>query len=154
MRVGDICTGEVACIQLNASIRQAAEAMRRAHVGTLVVVAGDERIPVGILTDRDIVLSVVAAGLDADLVSVASTMTTSVATCRELQDPFDAIEIMRCRGVRRLPVVREDGHLVGIVSADDICAVMSLRLRGLSEAMLKEQVREMECDQRRAQGAV
>ncbi|UNK49817.1 CBS domain-containing protein [Lysobacter sp. S4-A87] len=152
MRVGDICTGEVACIQLNASVRQAAEAMQRCHVGTLVVVAGDERVPVGILTDRDIVLAVVATGIDAQAATVASAMTTSVATCRELQDPFDAIEIMRYRGVRRLPVVREDGRLVGMVSADDIFAAVSLRLRGLSEAMLKEQVREMECGPRRAMG--
>ena len=152
MRVGDICTNDVVCIRLDASIREAAESMQRCHVGTLVVVAGDERVPVGILTDRDIVLSVVAAGIDAASVTVASAMTTSVATCRELQDPFDAIETMRYRGVRRLPVLREDGRLVGILSADDLYAAITLRLRGLSEAMLKEQVREMECGPRRAMG--
>ena len=147
MRVGDICTRDSVCIGLSASLRDAAETMRQHHVGAVVVVTeqpdGGCR-PVGILTDRDIVLSVVAKGVEAENVTVADAMTTSISSCKASQGVFEAIDIMSARGVRRLPVLDSGGGLVGVVSADDIHALFSAKLCTLSEAMLHEQVRESE----------
>jgi CBS domain-containing protein len=145
MLVGDICTRDAVRVDLSASIRDAAETMRRHHVGAVVVVTGQSNgggRPVGILTDRDIVLSVVAKGVTAEDITVADAMTTGIASCKASQCVFDALDIMCARGVRRLPVLDSGGQLVGVVSADDIHALFSAKLCTLSEAMLHEQVRE------------
>jgi CBS domain-containing protein len=145
MRIADICTRNVIHIGALASVREAAEAMRRHHVGALVVVdqPNGERIPVGILTDRDIVVSVIAAGVDPAAVAVGDVMSRNPATCGEDEDVFDAIETMRERGVRRLPVLNAKGGLAGMLTVDDVHGVLSTHLSELGRALVREQVREM-----------
>lgn len=144
MRVAQVCSHNVAHIGAAASVREAAEAMRKRHAGSLVVVdePNGERIPIGIITDRDIVLTVVAPGIDPEAVSVADVMTRDPATCSESQSLFDAIETMRLRGVRRLPVLNAKGGLMGVIAADDIYAVMGIHLRELGQALSRERVQE------------
>jgi CBS domain-containing protein len=146
MRIADICTADVACISPRATVREAADAMQRCHVGALVVIVDPQRRPIGVVTDRDIVLKVVAKGIDAQACSVANVMSTGVVTCKETHDLFDAIERMKLTGIRRLPVTREDGQLVGVVAADDILRAITSQLHGLSDAMLQEQMREMRAE--------
>lgn len=147
MRIADICTRNAIHIDTGESVRDAAELMRQRHVGSLVAVAKSdgERVPVGMLTDRDIVVAIVALGIAPDTVTVGDTMTTPLASCTDEDDLFDAIATMRRRGVRRLPVTsRATGRLMGIVSADDIYGALGLHLRDLSSALTREQVHEME----------
>jgi len=146
MRIADICTRDVIHVTADASLREAAEVMRHRHVGALVVVErpDGERIPVGILTDRDIVLSVLAPGVDIDALKVADVMNTDLATCRERDGLFDAIRAMRDHGVRRLPVLDSAGGLSGLVAADDIYSALGTHLQELSRALTREQVREMQ----------
>lgn len=143
MRIGDICTADVACISPRATVQEAADAMQRCHVGALVVIVDPQRRPIGVVTDRDIVIKVVAKGMNAQATSVANVMSTGVVTCKETHDVLDAIQRMKANGVRRLPVTREDGQLVGVVAADDILRAITSQLHGLSDAMLQEQMREM-----------
>lgn len=145
MRIDAICTGEVIDISPESSIREAAHQMRAAHVGSLVVVdrnAGG-RIPIGMLTDRDIVVSVVSPGIDPDVLTVGDVMARPVVSCSEEEDLFAALERMRQAGVRRLPVVDAIGDLRGLLSTDDVVAALGWHLRELSRAMTTEQVREM-----------
>lgn len=146
MRISDICTSDVVHLGAEGSLREAAETMRARHVGALVVIdePDGERIPIGIITDRDIVLAVIAPGVAIEAISVADVMTRDVATCSEDQELFDAIGTMRERGVRRLPVLNAAGGLVGMVAADDIYGALATHLRELSVALTREQVREME----------
>ena len=143
MRIGDICTADVACISPRATVQEAAAAMQRCHVGALVVIVDPQRRPIGVVTDRDIVLKVVAKGIDAQATSVANVMSGCVVTCKETHDLFEAIDRMKANGIRRLPVTREDGQLVGVVAADDVLRAITSQLHGLSDAMLQEQMREM-----------
>ena len=85
MRIAEICSHQVACIDAGASIRMAATEMRRHHAGCMVIIdpRDIERIPRGILTDRDIVVEVIAAGIDPDSVTVREVMAHPPATCRE-----------------------------------------------------------------------
>jgi len=146
MRIADICTSNPIHIAASASVRDAASLMRHRHVGALVVLgtANGDRAPVGILTDRDIVVSLVVEGVDPDTLQVSDVMTREVATCGEDQDLFDAIGTMRRNGVRRLPVLDAAGELTGMVSADDIYGAIGAHLSELGQALTREQVREMQ----------
>ena len=123
MNVASLCTRRVAVIDRSASVVDAAVRMREEHVGTLVVV--DERegrlVPIGILTDRDIVISVVARAVD-DLKSlrVDDIVTRSIVTAHDDEDALLVARRMRENGVRRLPVVDAEGELAGIVTVDDL----------------------------------
>lgn len=146
MRISDLCTRNVVHIDAKWSLRDAAELMRKRHVGSLVVIdkPDGERIPVGIVTDRDIVLTVIAPGIDPDGLTVGDVMTRQLACCSESDELFDAIATMRQHGVRRLPVLNDKGGVVGMVSADDIYGALAAHLEQLSQALTREQVREME----------
>ena len=146
MRIAEICSRDIACIDQEASVRQAATEMRRRHAGCLVVVdrRDTERIPRGIVTDRDIVVEVVAPGIDPSVLTVADVMARPVTTCREDDKLFEAIEAMRLHGVRRLPVVGSRGELVGLVSANDIMSALGLCLRELWQAGSRGVAREIE----------
>lgn len=148
MTVGEYCNRNVVVIGREESVAVAARLMREHHVGTVVIV--DERDgdgePSAILTDRDIVLEVVATGLDADELAVADVVTHAAYRVNENDSLIDALEVMRSQGVRRVPVVDEDGGLVGIISADDILGLMADMLNDL--AMLVERQREREVERR------
>lgn len=146
MRVADVCTPLTVHIDPMASVRDAAKLMRERHVGAVVVADKHNRrcVPIGVVTDRDIAISVVAAGIDPDNVTVGDVMSQPVATCTADQDIFDAIQTMRSHGVRRLPMLDASGDFAGFVAADDVYDALVKEFRGLSEVFLREQAREIE----------
>jgi CBS domain-containing protein len=146
MAVGEICSREVVFARRGESLRLAAQLMREKHVGALAVVdeRDGDRIPVGIVTDRDIVIAVVAKGLDADTLLVGEVMTTDLVTVRESEGVSECIAKMRARGVRRVPIVDARGALVGIVSADDFLELLSEELSGIARMIASEQRREVQ----------
>lgn len=146
MRVVDVCTRSVVSIGEAESVRVAAERMRKHHVGALVVVARPEgrQVPIGILTDRDIVLAVTASDAGGETLTVGDVMTRPPVTCLDSDLMFDAIRIMRTHGVRRLPVIDANGELIGIVTADDFYGAIGVQLYELSHALVRGQVRELE----------
>ena len=118
--------------------------MRDRHVGDLIVTDAQRR-PVGILTDRDIVVSAVAQSPDRlDALSVADVMTADPVTALLNETIDDALAKMRAGGIRRLPVVSSDGRLEGIVTFDDILKRMSTDLDGMVGLVAREQSRERE----------
>ena len=122
MHVGQICTIDTIFCERDETIQGAALLMRKNHVGDLVVIdqPNGERVPVGILTDRDIVVSVIALGLDPASLLVGDVMSDDLLTCSEADDVYETIERMRLRAIRRVPVVNAAGGLTGIVSVDDL----------------------------------
>src|SRR5690242_1650293 len=150
MRIADLCTRVLVSTQVTVSVRDAAEAMRQHHVGALVVVEkpNGERIPVGIVTDRDIVVAVVATGGNPDKLTLGQIMSRPVVTCTESEGLFAAILTMREHGVRRLPVFNAKGGLAGMVSADDIYGALGAQMVDLGEALTREETREMQQDRK------
>jgi CBS domain-containing protein len=119
--------------------------MRRHHVGSIVVVDdvdGVSRMPVGILTDRDIVMEVCATELDPSLITVGDIMSHELVTTGENEGVLETMEIMRYKGVRRLPVVGDNGQLTGIISVDDLLDVLAEELGELTKVLAREQARE------------
>ncbi len=96
----------------------------------------------GILTDRDIVVSVVAKDLDARLLSVGEAMATKVVTAREQDSVIDVMELMRRQGVRRVPVTGPQGVLVGLIALDDLLQVLAAEMQALAGAIGSERQRE------------
>lgn len=144
MSIRQICTPEVVCINRNATIAQAAEQMREFHVGTLVVVEGanDNFFPIGLITDRDIVVSVVAAHISPDDLIVGEVMNPQLTTVQIDEDVYETIQMMSARGIRRVPVLDKEGKIVGIVSQDDLLAHLSREMISLSMISRRQQVKE------------
>lgn len=138
MSLARFCRKTIAVIQPSQSIAEAAETMRDQHVGALVVVEEDLR-PVGMLTDRDIVTRVVAERGDASFVAVSNVMTPKPAVAR-VDDSLDrTLFTMRERGVRRLPIIDEQGRVAGLVSLDDVLVLLSAELDQTAAAVRENQ---------------
>jgi CBS domain-containing protein len=116
------------------TVRQIAKKMEDAHVGAVVLV--DNRVPVGIVTDRDLALRILARGKSGDT-PVGEVMSGDLVTVRASEALDDAILRMRQRGVRRLPIVTDDGALVGLVSLDDLNVLFAGEIWSATQAILE-----------------
>lgn len=144
MNIGEICTIQPVTCTRDETVQGVAMLMRKHHVGDLIVIDGvdGEAVPVGIVTDRDIVVSVIALGLDPAGLQVDDIMSDDLLTCREVDDVYETIEHMRLRGIRRVPVVNGAGGLSGIVSADDLLAFLAEEMGDLSRISASGQAHE------------
>jgi len=146
MTVGEICTRKVIVAPRNTSVLEAAKLMRQYHAGDIVVTdeTDGRRAPAGIVTDRDLVLEIMAQGLDPTGLSVGEIMSDTPATARELDGVFETAESMRSAGVRRMPVVNSGGALIGIVTLDDLLELMAEELGTLANVVRQGRLHEIE----------
>lgn len=137
MLLKDICTLDVVCCEPQTLVRDAARLMRSKHVGDLVVVNSlrDERIPLGVVTDRDLTIEVLGEGRDATTTVLADLVRQPVVIANEEEDSSKVIERMRANGVRRVPVVDRTGATVGIITLDDLLRVFVDEARALLDVM-------------------
>ena len=144
MPIGEICNREVVVARRDETVLQAAKLMRQYHVGTVVVVEelDGRRVPLGIATDRDIVVEIVAPELDAAVITVGDIMAAELASVNADCGVFEAIQYMRGKGVRRLPVVDANGELVGVVTLDDLLSLLADELGALARLVEREQNNE------------
>jgi len=151
MTVGEICTRKVIIASRDTSICEAARLMREYHAGDLVVTdeLGDKRTPVGIVTDRDIVIEVLAEGLNPQGLTVGEIMADSVVTVNERDSVFEALRVMRSEGIRRAPIVDGSGALIGIVSLDDLLELIAEEVGDLA-SLIREERRKEEVSRRPA----
>jgi CBS domain-containing protein len=124
---------DVVTLPLDAPIIEAAQKMRDGRVGCVVAIR--EGRPVGILTDRDLALRVVADGLDPRATKIADVVTYEAVTLLRSDTLETAVARMRQFGVRRLPIVDEDGLLVGIVTSDDLIPLLARELVDLGSGI-------------------
>ncbi len=163
--VGDICKREVATVEPDVPVREVARLMRDEHLRSLIVVeprpyvasdtgesakgkdkavGGTIQVPVGILTDRDLVLRVEAEGLPWEDTPVKEVMTPDPIVAQASQDVHSVVEKMRGIGARQLPIVDERGHLIGTLTLDDTIAMLSHSLDDMVELLQREIQREAE----------
>ena len=145
MRISEICTNHVITATADTDVLTAARMMREQHVGDVVIVEkrGTAELPIGVVTDRDIVIGALAQGVD-DLRSIQIGDLVS-KKCHVLgtSDRIEkAMDLMLQRGVRRIPVVNDRGELTGILSYDDLVAWMVSRLSGLTRSFANQGRRE------------
>jgi CBS domain-containing protein len=144
MPIGEFCNREVVYATRETSIPEAAQLMRQYHVGDLVVVddVNGKRVPVGIVTDRDLVIEIISQSLDINEFSVGDIMSLQLISVQESEGVFETIRLMRSKGIRRIPVVNLEGGLEGIVSADDMLDLLAEEMAELAKIAAREQERE------------
>lgn len=143
---GEFCNREVVVADRDMTILEAAKLMREYHVGDVVVTEprGTGQIPVGILTDRDIVVELLAEEIDLSRISVGDAMSFDPLIVNEADALLQTVKNMRRRGVRRVPVVSSQGTLVGILTLDDVLEVFAEQLNDLVRLISNEQHKERE----------
>jgi predicted transcriptional regulator len=145
--IGDICKRDVVFITTRSTtIQAAAKLMRHYHVGTLVVIdeMDGRRVPAGILTDGDIVIGINALDLDPKAITVGDIMSPELVTVREDEGLVQTVKIMRCKGVRRLPVVDREGGLAGIFSIDDLLEALAEQMTEMARIFGREREHEVQ----------
>lgn len=145
MDVGLLCTHRVMTVRRDETLIEAARRMREEHVGDLVVVSeeGHRKVPLGILTDRDIVVGVLAKdAAHIDRLEVGDVVLPDLVTATEDEDLEQALGRMRSFGVRRVPVVDSEGALVGILSLDDILDALAEQVSEIARLVTRQRKNE------------
>lgn len=145
MRVSQLSHPTVVTISAEASLMDAAKLMRERHVGDVVVLEPGQRLPRGILTDRDLVVGVFAQGIeDLKQIKVGDVLGRDLVTVYGEEDALECARKMAVHGVRRLPVLNISGDLIGIIAYDDLVAWLSRTLSELTSLFGRQPFREGE----------
>lgn len=141
MPISELCNRQVVVVPRSSTVQEAAQLMRQHHVGNLVVVEKRDgaNVPVGVVTDRDLVMEVMAPDLNQKAITVGDIVAPKVVSVKDNTGMFEAIQYMRAQGVRRLPVVDNKGGLVGILTLDDVLELISEELGELVKVVRHEQ---------------
>jgi CBS domain-containing protein len=145
MLVRDYANLNVVCCEPDAPIAEVAALMRRHHVGDVVVVDNQldgARIPIGIVTDRDILVETLALGVDPKMFSAAELMSSPVTTVQEDASLNEALGVMRGKKIRRLPVVNRAGGLFGMITSDDVINLIASELSMVAGLIVEQPIRE------------
>ncbi len=144
MSIKTLCNRELVTVGRDDTIFKAAELMRQNHVGDVLVVEKkhDTTVALGIVTDRDVVVEIVAPGLDPKVITVGDIMLPHLSSIEEDAGVFDAIKLMTSKGIRRLPVVDKYGSLIGILTLDDLLLMMAKESFSIAMLLSNEQKNE------------
>lgn len=144
MKVGEYCKKAVVAIASGSDAAEAAKLMRKQHVGFLIVYREQDalRKPLGVLTDRDLVLGVMARDVDPQAVTVDDIMSRQPLVATEADELSDMLHAMRFAGIRRVPVVDDRGALTGIMAIDDAIEVVTGLMCDIAGSIKSEQRQE------------
>lgn len=144
MKIGEICNRSVVTTPRSTSILEVAREMRKHHIGDVIVTDRTDgaETPIGIITDRDIVIELIAEEIAFDTVDVGDVMSTTLVTAPHDADLFETLRFMGIKGVRRIPVLDDDGRLYGILSVNDILSVLTKELSFVAEISERQIERE------------
>ncbi len=121
MKCGEVMTKDPVCSLPNNTVKKVAQLMKRENIGSVPIVEDEQtRTLVGIVTDRDLALKIVAKGRDANTTKVDKVMTRQVVTCRAEDDVQKALDAMAKNQLRRIPIVDDDNRIVGIIAQADV----------------------------------
>ena len=138
------CTSQVAVVEPETAAVVVSQLMRQHHIGALVVVDAQEKSrPVGIITDRDLVLELMAQGLDPAVFTAGDIMSVNLVNATAEMDAMDAVELMKTHRLRRLVIVDEAGRLTGIVTMEDVLEQLARELADLAEGLTGARDREI-----------
>ena len=140
MNLSKLGNKRVVTVTKDMALEEAARLMREYHVGDVVVVEkrGEWKVPIGMLTDRDIVMATTAFGVSPTKLAAGDLMTTNIVTAKEHDSLTHVIKLMKEHGVKRVPLVGTQHEVVGIVALDDVMALLASELSALAEVGKKQ----------------
>jgi CBS domain-containing protein len=139
----DFATSVVAIVEPETNALTVAQLMRQHHIGAVVVVEAQDRSrPVGIVTDRDLVLELIAEGLDPAVFTAGDIMSVNPVLASPAMDVMDAVQLMSAHRLRRLIVADDENRLVGIVTMDDVLELLTRELADLATGVVGARDRE------------
>lgn len=143
MKIADLCERDIVTVSASASVREAAAAMRDQHVGALAITDPyrPDRV-IGVVTDRDLVLDLLATGRPAEAQAIGALCHTDLAGVPASASLDEAVRAMQCAAVRRLLVMGEGEEIVGLVSIDDLVHAVAGELDSLAGTLRTGVVRE------------
>jgi CBS domain-containing protein len=146
MTAGELCTREVVIAHRDEPLSTIAHLMCDRHVGTVIVVKdeGARRMPVGVITDRDVLRVQMTQSADLNCLSTGDALTPEPLLIREDADVSTVIERLTSRRVRRAPVVDEAGGLVGVISVDDVIPYLAEELSRIARIVSRQSALEQE----------
>lgn len=145
MSIAQVMRRDVVTINIHSNVREVVNLMEKQHVGAVVVLGkmnGGARVPVGILTDRDIAIALKERVELTAATPVEDIMQRNVIMCKEDEGIYQVIHKLKENGIRRMPVVDHKDHLVGIATADDLAKFLAMEITELSEIITHEVVKE------------
>lgn len=144
MNVGEVCSRKVISVEQRATLYDVASLMREHHIGSIIVVdkSDGQRMPLGLITDRDIVIEVIANQVEPSVLMAKDIVSTGLVSVNENDDLWDALKQMRYKGIRRTGVVDDFGVLVGVLSVDNIFEILIEPLQELVVLIGNEQFNE------------
>ncbi|HUL13044.1 MAG TPA: CBS domain-containing protein [Methylococcaceae bacterium] len=145
MSVGQFCNRDTVIVRKQDSIVEAAKLMRQHHVGCLIVVEENGSgtfAPIGIVTDRDLVIEILAEEVNPEEVAIGDIMSYELVTAHENDGLWETLQRMRIKGVRRIPVVDQNGALKGILTNDDLLEILAGELGEIAKLVNRELQRE------------
>lgn len=145
MSVGEFCNRQVVIASPESDIVDVAKLMRQYHVGDVVIVRSEEeeaKMPLGIVTDRDLVIELMAKEVALEAVTVGDVMSYELVSCRESDGIWDCLQRMQSKRIRRLVVVNDEGSLVGILTIDDLLELLAEEMTALAKVALGQQAKE------------
>lgn len=144
VKVGEVCSRQAIVAHTDEPIRTAARLMRQHHVGDVIIVEDQQqgRVPVGIVTDRDLVIQILQVGVDPDVFVLGDLMATTLLKAHENDDLDECLHRMHERGVRRVPVLDDDERLIGVLSLDDVIELLAKEMSEMSGLLRRERAHE------------
>ncbi len=140
----DFATAQVAVVEPETSALVVARLMRQHHIGALVVVAaGGGNRPVGIVTDRDLVLELMSEGLDPEVFTAGDIMSVDLVLANPEMDAMDAVQLMKTHRLRRIVIADPSGALAGIVTMEDLLLLLTRELANLTSGIAGARDREV-----------
>jgi len=141
--IKNFATAVVAVVEPETPAVVVAKLMRQHHIGALVVVDATEKSrAVGIVTDRDLVLELMAEGLDPAVFTAGDIMSVDLVTATPEMDAMDAVQLMKTHRLRRLVIVDDSERLVGIATMEDVLELLARELAGLAAGLAGARDRE------------
>ena len=141
----DFATSVVAVVEPETTALVVAQLMRTHHIGALIVVDAHEKTrPVGIVTDRDLVLELMAEGLDPAVFTAGDIMSGDLVLATPEMDAMDAVQLMKTHRLRRLVIADDAGRLVGIATMEDVLELLARELANLASGLAGARDREID----------
>lgn len=137
MSIKNLAKHKVISVNLEMNVDEIAKIMKEHNIGNVVVVNEDNK-PMGIITDRDIIIKVIADGINPAEIQAGYIMTSNILVLDEYTPIQQVLEMMSAKGVRRAPIINSYGILVGIISADDLAILIAEELETYGKLLRKQ----------------